>query len=218
MTADVPRGVWIKVCGITSPEDALAAVESGADAIGFVFAASPRQVSPQAAQAIIKHLPMPVLKAGVFVNEDPERVASTADLCDLDLLQFHGKETPDYCGQFQRRVIKAVRVQNENDLEACSEYDGVVEAFLLDTYVAGQPGGTGVTFDWSIAHTARKYGRIILSGGLNPENVADAIQVAAPYGVDASSGLEQKPGVKDHDKIARFVGAVRQAGETMDST
>jgi phosphoribosylanthranilate isomerase len=148
------------------------------------------------------------------VDEDPERVASTADLCDLDMLQFHGKENADYCRQFRRQIIKAVRVQNENDLEICSKYDGVVEAFLLDTYVAGQPGGTGVTFDWTIAHTALRYGRIIIAGGLNPDNVAAAIQVAAPYGVDASSGLEQKPGIKDHEKIARFVEAVRQAGKS----
>jgi phosphoribosylanthranilate isomerase len=214
MIADIPQGVWIKVCGITSSEDALAAVESGADAIGFVFAQSPRQVSPETAQEIMKNLPLPIRTVGVFVDEDPERVAATADLCDLDFLQFHGKETAQYCGLFGRPVIKAVRVQNEDDLGVCSEYSGVVEAFLLDTYVAGQPGGTGVTFDWSIAHTGRKHGRIILAGGLNPDNVAAAIQVAEPYGVDASSGLEQSPGVKDHVKMARFIQAVRRVGKS----
>jgi phosphoribosylanthranilate isomerase len=214
MMTDAPPAVWIKVCGITNSEDAFAAVESGADAIGFVFAPSPRQVSPEAAQEIMKTLPLPVRTVGVFVDEDPERVAATADLCDLDLLQFHGKETADYCGQFERRVIKAVRIQNEDDLEVCSEYVGVVEAFLLDTYVAGHSGGTGVTFDWNIAHTAQKYGRIILAGGLNPDNVAAAIQIASPYGVDASSSLEQKPGVKDHVKMARFIQAVRRAGKS----
>lgn len=213
MISDNPRAVWIKVCGTTNSEDALAAAELGADAVGFVFAPSPRQVSPEAARDIIKTLPPLVDTVGVFVDEDPETVASIADLCDLDLLQFHGKETVSYCGGFGRRVIKAVRVQNQDDLEICSEYLGVVEAFLLDTYVAGQSGGTGVTFDWNIARTARKYGRIFLAGGLNPDNVAAAIRIAEPYAVDVSSGLEQKPGAKDHDKMARFIRAVRQAEE-----
>jgi phosphoribosylanthranilate isomerase len=210
--------IWIKVCGITNPEDALAAAEMGADAVGFVFAPSPRQVSPEMAKEIIRKIPMAVRTVGVFVNENPETVASISNLCDLDLLQLHGKETTHYCGQFGRRVIKAVRVQNENDLEVCSEYVGVVQAFLLDTYVAGQSGGTGVTFDWNIAHTARKYGHIILAGGLNPDNVATAIGAVKPYGVDASSGLEQKPGVKDHDKLAQFIQAVRHAEQEMDSS
>ena len=218
MMSDVSPAVWIKVCGITNSEDALAATRLGVDALGFVFAPSPRQISPGAAQEIIDNLSLPVRTVGIFVNEDPERVASIADLCDLDMLQFHGKETAAYCGQFGRQVIKAIRIQNEDDLETCSEYDGVAEAFLLDTYVAGQSGGTGVTFDWNIAHTARKYGRIILAGGLNPDNVAAAIRAAKPYGVDASSGLEQKPGVKDHDKLARFIRAVREAEEIMAST
>ena len=201
----------IKVCGITNSEDALAAARLGADALGFVFSPSSRQISPGAAHKIIENLSLPVRTVGVFVDEDPERVASIAGLCDLDLLQFHGKETADYCGQFGRRVIKAIRIQNEDDLEACAEYDTVAAAFLLDTYVAGQSGGTGVTFDWKIAHTARKHGRIILAGGLNPDNVAVAIRMAEPYGVDASSGLEHKPGIKDHNKIARFIEAVRRA-------
>jgi phosphoribosylanthranilate isomerase len=209
--SDISPAVWIKVCGITNSEDALAAARLGVDALGFVFAPSPRQISPGVAQEIIDNLSLPVRTVGVFVNEDPERVASIADLCDLDMLQFHGKETAAYCGQFGHQVIKAVRIRNEDDLEACSEYDGVAEAFLLDTYVAGQSGGTGVTFDWNLAHTARKYGRIILAGGLNPDNVAAAIRAAKPYGVDASSGLEQKPGVKDHDRLARFIEAVRRA-------
>ena len=211
MMPDAPPAVWIKVCGMTNSADAMAAAELGADAVGFVFAPSPRQVSPEAAQKIIKSLPPLVQTVGVFVDEDPGRVAHVAESCDLDLLQFHGKETASYCGGFGRRVIKAVRVQNEDNLEVCSENDGVVEAFLLDTYVAGQPGGTGITFDWKIAHAARKYGRIILAGGLNPDKVAAAISVANPYGVDASSGIEQKPGVKDHDKIAKFIQEVREA-------
>jgi phosphoribosylanthranilate isomerase len=186
----------------------------GADAIGFVFAPSPRRVSPETAQEIIRTLPPLVRTVGVFVDENPEKVAYIAECCDLNLLQFHGKETRGYCERFGRGVVKAVRVQNDDDLEVCAEYVGVAEAFLLDTYVAGQLGGTGVTFDWNIARTARKYGRIILAGGLNPDNVAAAIGLAEPHGVDASSGLEQKPGVKDHEKMARFIRAVRQAGKS----
>jgi phosphoribosylanthranilate isomerase len=199
---------------MTNEEDALAAAALGADAIGFVFAASPRQVTPERAREIVLALPPLVQTVGVFVDEDPEKVASTATFCALDLLQFHGKEPPGYCSRFGRGVIKAVRVQNQADLEACSQYNGVVGALLLDTYVAGRPGGTGVTLDWSLAQAAKRYGRIILAGGLTPENVGAAIRVAGPYGVDASSGLEKKTGIKDHAKMARFIQTVRQAGES----
>jgi phosphoribosylanthranilate isomerase len=214
MTTDNIHTVRIKICGLTNKEDALAAAALGADAIGFVFAPSPRQVTPKRAREIVLALPPLVQTVGVFVDEDPEKVASTATFCDLDLLQFHGKEPPGYCSRFGRGVIKAVRVQNQADLEACSQYSAVVGALLLDTYMAGRRGGTGVTFDWSLAQAAKKYGRIILAGGLTPENVGTAISVAGPYGVDASSGLEEKPGIKDNAKMARFIQAVRQAGES----
>jgi phosphoribosylanthranilate isomerase len=210
--------VRIKICGITNAEDALVATELGADAIGFVFAPSPRQVTPERAREIIAALPPLTQTVGVFVDEDPEKVTATAIFCHLDLLQFHGKETASYCGRFGRRVIKAVRVQNEADLKRCPQYKGVVGALLLDTYVAGLSGGTGVTFDWSLAQAAKRYGRIILAGGLNPDNVGAAIRIAEPYAVDASSGLEEKPGIKDHEKMARFIQTVRRAEGTMDST
>ncbi len=202
--------VRIKICGITKTEDGVTAAELGADAVGFVFAPSPRQVSPETAREIIMALPPLVQAAGVFVDEDPEKVASIADFCRLDLLQFHGKESAAYCARFGRRVIKAVRVQNQGGLEGCSEYSSIVDALLLDTYVSGRSGGTGLTFDWNLALEAKRYGRIILAGGLNPDNVAAAISAAKPYAVDASSGLEQKPGTKDHEKMARFMRAVRQ--------
>lgn len=214
MTTDHLPTVRIKICGITNAEDALVATELGADAIGFVFAPSPRQVSPERAREIIAAMPPLAQTVGVFVDEDPEKVASTATFCHLDLLQFHGKETASYCGRFGRGVIKAVRIQNEADLEGCSQYKGVVGALLLDTYVAGRSGGTGVTFDWSLAQAAKRYGRIILAGGLNPDNVGAAIRVAEPYAVDASSGVEEKPGIKDHAKMARFIQTVRRAGES----
>jgi phosphoribosylanthranilate isomerase len=187
----------------------MAAADLGADAIGFVFAPSPRQISPDKAREIIMTLPSQVQTVGVFVDEDPEKVTSTASICRLDLLQFHGKESASYCRGFRQGVIKAFRVESPDGLEDCSEYSGVVDAFLLDTYVPGQQGGTGLTFDWNLAVEAKRFGRIILAGGLNPDNVAAAVTAVRPYAVDASSGLEQKPGAKDHEKMALFIQAVR---------
>jgi phosphoribosylanthranilate isomerase len=197
--------VRIKICGITNEEDGLAAAKFGADALGFVFAPSPRRISVERAREIIKVLPPLVQTVGVFVNEDPEKVLSTAAACGLDILQFHGDESAAYCSSFDRRVIKAVRLQSRDDLDNLSKYVNVVDALLLDTYVANKLGGTGITFDWKLAVEARRYGRIILAGGLNPENVAAAISMVKPYAVDASSGLEQSPGAKDHEKMVQFM-------------
>jgi phosphoribosylanthranilate isomerase len=206
--------VRVKICGLTRVEDALAAVELGADALGFVFAPSPRRVSPEQARAIIRELPPLVQTVGVFVDEDPERVEYTARYCDLDLLQFHGGESPAYCRGFGRRAIKALRLRSRRELPGVSEYAGAAGALLLDTLVPGQQGGTGRTFDWDLALEAARYGRIIVAGGLNPENVAAAISAAKPYGVDASSGLEREPGIKDHGKMARFIERAREAART----
>ena len=203
--------VRIKICGITNEEDALAASQLGADALGFIFAASPRKVSAESAREIIKALPPFVKTVGVFVDEDPERVSSIAAMCRLDILQLHGSESVDYCSSFDRRVIKAVRLQSRDELKNLSKYVDVVDGLLLDTYVPDKLGGTGITFDWQLAVEARRYGRIVLAGGLNPENVAAAISMVKPYAVDASSGLEQSPGVKDHEKMAQFIREVMQA-------
>lgn len=205
--------VRIKICGITNQEDALSADQLGADALGFIFAPSPRQVSAEKAREIIETLPPMVQRVGVFVDEDPEKVAATATYCDLDLLQFHGSESPGYCGSFDRRVIKAIRVRSKRDVRGLSEYSKGIDAFLLDTYVSDQYGGTGTTFDWNLALEAKRYGRIILAGGLSPHNVAEAVSLVRPYAVDASSGLEQSPGVKDHGKMARFIESVYQAAK-----
>ena len=202
--------VRIKICGITNKEDALAAAHLGADALGFIFAPSPRKISAERAREIIKALPPFIKTVGVFVDEDPERVSSIVAMCGLDVLQLHGSESIDYCSSFDRRVIKAVRLRSRDDLENLSKYVNVVDALLLDTYVPNKLGGTGITFDWKLAVEARRYGRIILAGGLNPENVAAAISMVKPYAVDASSGLEQSPGVKDHEKMAQFIARVRQ--------
>jgi phosphoribosylanthranilate isomerase len=203
--------VRVKICGMTNTQDALAAARLGADALGFVFASSPRQISPEKARAIIKGLPPLVQTVGVFVDEDPERVERVANFCNLDLLQFHGNESPAYCCGFGRRVIKALRLKSHQELAGVSAYANIAGALLLDTFVPGQQGGTGLTFDWNLAREAGRYGRIILAGGLNADNVAMAISAARPYAVDASSGLERKPGVKDHGKMARFIESARQA-------
>ncbi len=203
--------VRIKICGITNKEDALAAAHLGADALGFVFATSPRKVSAESAREIIKALPPFVKTVGVFVDEDPERVSSIAAMCGLDVLQLHGSESVDYCNSFDRRVIKAVRLQSRDELKNLSKYVDIVDGLLLDTYVPNKPGGTGITFDWNLALEAKRYGRIILAGGLNPENVAAAISMVKPYAVDASSGLERSPGVKDHEKMAQFIKEAIQA-------
>ena len=202
--------VWIKICGITNEEDGLAAGHFGADALGFIFAPSPRRISPEKAQEVIKALPPLVQTVGVFVNEDRATVSSLAEMCGLDVLQFHGSEPADYCESFDHPVIKAVRLKNRQNLESLTKYDGVVHALLLDTYVPDKLGGTGVTFNWEWAAEARNYGRIILAGGLNPANVAAAISIAKPYGVDASSSLEHGPGIKNHAKMAQFIEEVRR--------
>ena len=204
--------VRVKICGITREEDALYAAALGVHAIGFVLAPSPRQITPERARAITMALPPLIQTVGVFVDEDPEKVLAVAAFCHLDLLQFHGKESTAYCARFGRRVIKALRVRAKNQLDRFAEYHNVADAILLDTYVAGQSGGTGRTFDWNLAKEASRRGRIILAGGLNPDNVAEAINLVHPYAVDASSGLEQQPGIKDHDKMTRFVEAVLGAG------
>lgn len=203
--------VRIKICGITNKEDALAAAHLGADALGFVFATSPRKVSIESAREIIKTLPPFVHTVGVFVDEDSQKVSSIAAQCGLDILQFHGNESVDYCSRFDRRVIKAVRLQSRDELKNLSRYVDVVDGLLLDTYVPNKPGGTGITFDWKLAVEARRYGRIILAGGLNPDNVATAVSTVRPYAVDASSGLERSAGVKDHQKMAQFIKRVIQA-------
>jgi phosphoribosylanthranilate isomerase len=203
--------VRIKICGITNGEDALAAARFGADALGFIFAPSPRRIAPEKARQIIKVLPPLVQTVGVFVDEDLGEVSSVAQMCGLDILQFHGSESADYCDSFDHRVIKAVRLRNRQDLKSLPKYDGVVQALLLDTYVPDKVGGTGMTFNWEWALEAGKYGRIILAGGLSAENVAAAISIVKPYGVDASSSLEQSPGIKDHEKMAQFIAEVRRA-------
>jgi len=201
----------IKTCGITNLEDANAAVSYGADALGFVFyPKSPRKVTPETAKNIISSLPQTITTVGVFVDEDKTKVEETASCTGLDIIQLHGSESPEYCN-FSREIIKAFRIKEPSDLEALSAYNSVF-VFLLDTYSPNEIGGTGQTFNWEIAVDARKYGKIILAGGLNPENIEEAIRVVQPYGVDVSSGVEgAEKGKKDHKKLQLFIERAKAA-------
>ena len=203
--------VRVKICGVTNVEDALAAVDAGADALGFMFyEPSPRNVSPEVAGNIIRELPPFVAKVGVFVNAAEKAVLETISFCGLDTLQFHGDETPEFCRKFSpRKVYKAFRIQNLESVQSLSAYKA--DAWLLDGFASDKLGGSGEKFNWDLAIEARKLGRpIILAGGLNPENVADAVRKVRPYAVDVSSGVEAAPGKKDHAKVRAFIKAVRR--------
>ena len=200
--------VKVKICGITNLEDALMAVEAGADALGFVFfQGSSRFISPERATAIICKLPPFVQTVGLFVNEELALVNSVADLCGLDLVQLHGEETPDFCAATSRRVIKAFRVKDVSALEEMTNY--AVAGCLLDAWSPTAHGGTGTTFNWEIAASASAVQSIILAGGLTPENVAGAIAAVKPYAVDVSSGVESAPGKKDAGLVSRFIRSCR---------
>jgi phosphoribosylanthranilate isomerase len=202
--------VRIKICGITNPEDARLASELGADALGFIFhPASPRRVAPEAAREIIRQLPPFVLSVGVFVDEEAAVVRDLAARVGLDWVQLHGREMPEYCRSLGLRVLKGLRIEAESSLGALAEYRDAVQAFLLDTYKAGQAGGTGETFDWQLARRAQAFGAIVLAGGLTPANVAQAIEVARPQAVDVASGVEAAPGKKDPEKLRAFFEKVK---------
>jgi len=202
-----------KVCGITRLEDALAAAEAGAEAVGFMFyPPSKRAVTPEAARQIIRQLPPRLRKVGVFVDALPDTVRLTVEVSGIDTLQFHGEESPEYCHHFAPLPIwKAFRIRSRESLARLTPY-AEVAAWLLDSFVADQPGGTGATFNWELAVEAGGRGRpIILAGGLTPRNVAAAVQQVRPWGVDVSSGVEASPGRKDPSLIRNFITAVRQA-------
>jgi len=196
--------VRVKICGITTVEDALVAVAAGADAIGLVFhEQSPRSVFPEQAQLIVRALPPFVQAVGLFVNVEVDVVNATADLCRLDIVQLHGDESPEFCGLVARRVIKAFRVKDATSLDSMRNYR--VAGYLLDAWSPKDYGGTGTTFNWEVAKIAEKFGPIILAGGLTPHNVRNAVKAVAPYGVDVSSGVESAPGKKDPEKVREFI-------------
>jgi phosphoribosylanthranilate isomerase len=203
----VPR---VKICGITNPEDAHHAISCGADALGFVFfPGSPRYIAPDMARQIIVELPPLVNVVGLFVNEDPGRIRETVELCGLNTVQLHGDETPEQCSYVPCRVIKALRLKQQMPAEVFSAYK--VSALLLDAFIPDQFGGTGHLCDWEQAAIVASRHRVILAGGLNCENVATAVRRVRPFGVDVSSGVEKYPGVKDPEKVARFIRAAKEA-------
>jgi len=207
----VSKMVKVKICGITSFEDAQAAVEAGADALGFVFyEKSPRFINPLRAAKIISKLPPFIQTVGLFVNEETAQVNWTADYCGIDVVQLHGDETPEDCLEVKRRVIKAFRVQKIVSIAPLEKYqDYQVAGYLLDAWSPDAYGGTGRTFNWELAHSAKQYGPVILAGGLCCENVAEAIKAVRPYGVDVSSGVESALGKKDAEKVREFIRAAK---------
>jgi phosphoribosylanthranilate isomerase len=206
------RDIKVKVCGITNAEDALAAVEAGADALGFIFyEKSPRYVVPGVAANIIAELPPLVTPVGVFVNEGLATVRSIMDTCGLAMAQLHGDENVSYCRELARPAMKALRLRDRGSLLALAEYQGRggVRGFVLDAFSELSYGGTGQITDWGLAAEVAKSTPILLAGGLTPDNVTEAIRTVRPYGVDVSSGVESAPGKKDHAKMRAFVDAVR---------
>jgi phosphoribosylanthranilate isomerase len=203
----------VKICGITSVEDALAVVNAGADALGLVFyAASPRAVSIQQAREIALATGPFIAVTGLFVDAEPEFVNAVLKEVPLHLLQFHGNEAPEYCSAFQRPYMKALRMRPELDVDASIQSYTGASGILLDAYRPGVPGGTGETFDWARVPVSSAK-PIVLAGGLAPENVAEAIRATSVYGVDVSGGVESAPGKKDHNKIISFINNVRLAAD-----
>lgn len=201
--------VKIKICGITNLDDALAAVDYGADALGFNFyKKSPRFVAPEKAAEIIAQLPPFIVPVGIFVNEREDRIREITSLACIQGIQLHGDETPEFCQRFGTKVIKAFQIKNKESLKQMSHYR--VSAYLLDSYKDGQRGGTGETFDWHLAVVAKTFGKIILAGGLSPDNVVEAVKLVQPYGVDVCGGIEKEKGLKDHAKMKKFIAEVRR--------
>jgi phosphoribosylanthranilate isomerase len=202
--------VKVKVCGIKEPGDARVAAEAGADAIGLVFAESPRKVGVERAREIAAALPEGVLKVGVFVDAEPKEVLRISREVGLDYAQLHGDEEPETVAAIRDGgvgVIKALRVRDTASLREMVRYD--TNFFLLDAFSEKVRGGTGTRFDWELAKAVRGYANILVSGGLTPENVREAIEFFEPYGVDASSSLEEKPGKKNDERVRRFVSAAK---------
>ena len=211
-----PRRIRIKVCGMTRVEDALCAAEAGVDAIGFIFyRKSPRYIDPGEARKIIERLPPFIDPVGVFVNEQPEAVLETIRVCGLSYIQLHGAESPQYCSDLTAkmrtvRLLKAIRVGGQTTANEVAVYQHCIQGYLLDTFqAAGAVGGTGAAFDWTVIDRLRLPRPFLLAGGLGLENIKSELTQVRPFGVDANSGLETAPGIKNHTLIKHFVAAVR---------
>ena len=202
----------IKICGITNLDDGLEAIAAGVDALGFVFVPNtPRYITPPQAKLVIKQLPPFITNVGLFVDSEIDEIEDIVNHCKLDAVQLHGNEPPEMCSyiRLQTKIIKSFHVKNESQVLKNKIDNYRVDAYLLDTFIKGKAGGTGQTFDWRIAEGLGP--RIILAGGLTPNNIGAAITQVQPYGVDVSSGIEKSPGKKDTGKIYSFVDQVRQA-------
>jgi phosphoribosylanthranilate isomerase len=201
----------VKICGITRIEDAIAAAQAGADAIGFVFdPKSPRHVHPDQALKITRALPPFITTVGLFVNPAPDTVEGVLGHVPLDLIQFHGNEKPEQCRRYHRSYIKAIHMKPDVDLREMARLYGDAAGLLLDTYVADAAGGSGQAFDWN--RIPQDLGKpVILAGGLTPQNVAEAVRKVRPFAVDVSSGVEQSKGIKDANKISAFIEEVKNA-------
>lgn len=198
--------VRVKICGMTNREDAHEAASLGVHALGFIFAPSPRQITPERAKALIETLPPFVTTVGVFVNESLKAVKEIRAYCGFDLVQLHGDEPPPMCAALMPNVIKAFQLKDVSSLLALETYVGKVRAFLFDTYSKKGRGGTGQTFDWKLAVQGKRPGvPVILSGGLNPDNVKEAIGATAPFAVDVGTGVEERPGKKNVDQMRRLM-------------
>lgn len=199
----------VKICGITNVDDAVCATELGADALGFIFVKlSPRYIAPLAAQKIIQKLPPFVIPVGVFVDTAYDVILDVIEQTGIGCIQLHGNESPKQLAKFPVPVYKSFRVDKNFDPEILRRYKGA--AYLLDTSIDGALGGTGTTFDWNIALAAKSYGRIILAGGLNPENITEAVKKVRPYAVDINSGVESTPGKKDKHKLQVLFDKLRE--------
>lgn len=201
----------VKICGITRQEDAMAAVAAGCDAIGLVFyRPSPRYVSPEKAAQIVVSLPPFVSVVGLFVDAEPDEILQVMKLVRLNLLQFHGDETPEACERFGMPYMKAIRVKSDTNLLQYAEQFKHAQALLLDAFIEGVPGGTGQVFDWNIIPKTLPL-PVVLAGGLSPDNVVQAIRQVQPYAVDVSGGVELNKGIKDAAKVAAFMRGVSDA-------
>lgn len=202
-----------KICGITSLDDALQAIEAGADALGFVFyPPSPRYISLEHARRICEKLPPFVTRVGLFVDAGREQIEQVCASLALDLLQFHGDESETDCSAFSRPYIKAIRIQKASDFQQAEAAFPSAKAILVDAYKPGVPGGTGERFDWSLL-PANRTKPLILAGGLNDKNIYQAIQSVRPYAVDVSGGVEQAKGKKNHQLVSQFLNEVSRASE-----
>jgi phosphoribosylanthranilate isomerase len=201
----------VKVCGITNTGDALRAAELGADALGFIFyKGSKRYIDPRDARLIISSLPPFVSSVGVFVNQSVDEIKGAAEVSGIDTVQLHGDETPEFCAMLPYKLIKAVRVKDTVNTGQVELYP--VRAILFDKHTDEMYGGTGSSFDWAVLKDIQISKKIILSGGLTPENVLRAIEMVKPYGVDVSTGVEDSPGKKNHMKVRKFIEAVKNGG------